>query len=96
MNLEKQEFRYSGGKQYINICQEIRSHDEESIFNDTDGNDERKEIRENENLSLHASGCVEILDKIPFDEDQLDDDELSYYDSRILIHRIYHSKLQLF
>ena len=38
-------------------------------------------MRSLENNFLYASVCVDILDQIPFEDDQLDEDELRYYDS---------------
>ena len=67
----------------MNKCEKVRSQDEQSMFKDTCGSDDRREINENENFPLYASECVEILDRIPFDDDKLDEDDFDYYDSLI-------------
>ena len=84
MNLGKKQSTYTGNED-IHMCQEIQSHEHQSVFRDGDESDERKHINEKENLSLHAAECVEILDRIPFNDDKLDEEEYDYYDSLINI-----------
>ena len=83
-NTEKIECKYSEGNTII-TCTEVQPEKTESIFNKDSVPKKEEEIELGKNIFLHASECVEMLDAIPFESEEVDDDEINYYDSLLNI-----------
>ena len=58
------------GKMDTTFCREVEEEEEE-------------ELEVTKDNFLYASECVQILDQIPFQSDDIDDEDIDYYDSLI-------------
>ena len=70
-----------------NICREINTYvpeeNVESTFYDTKEDENNQDIKPEVNHYAYAADCVEFLDTLPFDNDEVDEDDIDYYDNVI-------------
>ena len=76
----RNEYMYTGPNLYMPSTQGP-VQEKELIFCSEIVEEEEEELDLAKNNILYAAECVQILDQIPFEEDQLDEDEMEYYDS---------------
>ena len=65
------------------LCKEVQRNGTEFEFCMETSEEEEQHINKTEDCFFHATEYVQILDKIPFEDGQVDDKELDYYDSLI-------------
>ena len=65
------------------LCTEIVGEEKESMFSSTPVEDENTYLRDLEERSLYEENCIQILDAIPLESDDLEESEMEYYDSLI-------------
>ena len=56
-----------------------------TTFSTKQESEKKQDINSEENNISYAGDCVEFLDSLPFDSDELDEDDLDYYDKVINI-----------
>ena len=67
----------------ITCTTEIVGEEERTEFSSTTNEDEKKHWKELIANELYEANCVQILDAIPLDSDDLEESEIEYYDSLI-------------
>ena len=70
-----------------NICHEINTYvpgeTMESTFCDSKIGETKQHINSEVNSFAYAGDCVEFLDSLPFDNEEVDEDDIDYYDNVI-------------
>ena len=67
-------------------CKEISeetNNKKEETFSVSDEKEEEQYLEQNENKTVYATECVQFLDSLPFQTEELDENEWDYYDSLI-------------
>ena len=80
--LKKRSSKYAGV-----VCHEINTvvptKNTESTFSIMKENVRRKKLYDDENICVYATDYVDFLDSLPFDSDDIDEEEIEYYDTVI-------------
>ena len=80
--LKKRSSKYAGV-----VCHEINTvvptKNTESTFSMVKENVRRKKLHDDENICVYATDYVDFLDSLPFDSDDIDEEEIEYYDTVI-------------
>ena len=64
----------------IILCSEINSENTESTFSSSSVEEKKSTLKEEEDINRYAAQCVEFLDGLRLDDDELDEEEIEYYD----------------
>ena len=64
----------------IMLCSEITSDNTESTFSSSSVEEKKSTLKEEEDINRYAAQCVEFLDGLRLDDDELDEEEIAYYD----------------
>ena len=65
------------------MCREVSEENNPSIFSSSEVEDETKHLSFAKTESLYDTECVQILDSLPLDSDDIEEEVLDYYDSLI-------------
>ena len=64
----------------IILCSEISSENTESAFSSRSVEEKISSLKEEEDSNRYAAECVEFLDGFRLNDDELDEEEIAYYD----------------
>ena len=81
MELKKETYNYSS-MYFKEVCEDS-DETKESTFSVSGQNVKEQYLDVKEDKNVHASKYVEFLDSLPFEIDDLDEDDIEYYDSVI-------------
>ena len=67
------------------LSSSVRDKNIENTFNTSMVSCEEQELRSQDEFPSYALECVQFLDKIPFHDDNIDDNDLKYIDESIVM-----------